>query len=85
MDLALSNLQWLICHKTKPNQTKRIYPLICVSMQHMENFVNMRRGKKKWIIIERLTNIWKSDFVDKIKREFFQTVAVLMLLYGCTT
>ena len=22
MDLALYNLQWLICHKTKPNQTK---------------------------------------------------------------
>ena len=22
MDLALNNLQWLICHKTKPNQTK---------------------------------------------------------------
>ena len=21
MDLALNNLQWLICHKTKPNQT----------------------------------------------------------------
>ena len=21
-DLALDNLQWLICHKTKPNQTK---------------------------------------------------------------
>ena len=21
-DLALNNLQWLICHKTKPNQTK---------------------------------------------------------------
>ena len=20
MDLALNNLQWLICHKTKPNQ-----------------------------------------------------------------
>ena len=20
-DLALNNLQWLICHKTKPNQT----------------------------------------------------------------
>ena len=26
MDLALNNLQWLICHKTKPNQTKpKIY------------------------------------------------------------
>ena len=22
MDLALNNLQWLMCHKTKPNQTK---------------------------------------------------------------
>ena len=22
MDLALNNQQWLICHKTKPNQTK---------------------------------------------------------------
>ena len=22
MDLALNNRQWLICHKTKPNQTK---------------------------------------------------------------
>ena len=21
-DLALNNLQWLVCHKTKPNQTK---------------------------------------------------------------
>ena len=21
MDLALNNLQWLICHKTKPNKT----------------------------------------------------------------
>ena len=21
-DLALNNLQWLICHKTQPNQTK---------------------------------------------------------------
>ena len=23
-DLALNNLQWLICHKTQPNQTKSI-------------------------------------------------------------
>ena len=22
MDLALNNLHWLICHETKPNQTK---------------------------------------------------------------
>ena len=24
LDLALNNLQWLICHKTKPNQTNQI-------------------------------------------------------------
>ena len=24
-DLALNNLQWLICHKTQPNQTKLMY------------------------------------------------------------
>ena len=23
-DLALKDLQWLICHKTKPNQTKQL-------------------------------------------------------------
>ena len=29
MDLALNNLQWLICHKTKSKQTKR-YEIISV-------------------------------------------------------
>ena len=24
IDLVLNNLQWLICHKTHPNQTKRV-------------------------------------------------------------
>ena len=40
MDLALNNLQRLICHKTKPNQTKPIYvslsllfgPSVCLSI-----------------------------------------------------
>ena len=26
MDLVLNNLQWLICNKTKPNQTKHFVP-----------------------------------------------------------
>ena len=25
-NLVLNNLQWLICHKTKPNQTKSLKP-----------------------------------------------------------
>ena len=24
-DLVLNNLQWLVCHKTQPNQTKPTY------------------------------------------------------------
>ena len=28
MDLALNNLQYLICHKTKPKQTKSSFSLI---------------------------------------------------------
>ena len=30
MDLALNSLQWLICHKTKPNQ----YPKIKFAIEH---------------------------------------------------
>ena len=40
---------------------------------------------KVWTVINRLMTIWKSDLFDKIKWEFFQTVAVSRLLYGCTT
>ena len=31
-DLSLNNLQWLICHKTKPNKTKAInHSLLIIS------------------------------------------------------
>ena len=33
-----------------------------------------------WLLI-----IWKSDISDKIKQNFFQPEAVLVLQYGCTT
>ena len=33
----------------------------------------------------RLSDIWKSDLTDKIKRSFFQAAVVSILLYGCTT
>ena len=31
--LALNNLQWLICHKTKPNQTKPNFCSTLISSQ----------------------------------------------------
>ena len=43
------------------------------------------RLKKAWTAIDKLSIIWKSDLADKMKRSFFQTVVVSILLYGCTT
>ena len=35
--------------------------------------------------LTKLSNIWKSDLTDKMKRSFFQAAVVSILLYGCTT
>ena len=49
-----------------------------------ESNVNIR-VEKAWIAIDKLSIISKSDLTDKIKWEFFQAIAVFVLLYGCTT
>ena len=43
------------------------------------------RLTKAWTAINRLSIIWKSDLTDKMKRSFFQTTVVSILLYGCIT
>ena len=43
------------------------------------------RLTKAWTAIDKLSIIWKSDLTDKMKRSFFQTAVVSILLYGCTT
>ena len=43
------------------------------------------RLAKAWKAIHRLSVVWKSDLIDKIKRSFFQAVIVSILLYGYTT
>ena len=40
---------------------------------------------KAWTANDSLSVIWKSDLTDKMKRSFFQTAVVSILLYGCTT
>ena len=40
---------------------------------------------KAWTAIDRLSIIWKSNLIDKMKSSFFQAAVVLILLYGCTT
>ena len=40
---------------------------------------------KTWTAIDKLSIIWKSDLIDKMKCSFFQAAVVSILLYRCTT
>ena len=53
------------------------------SVSSTEKDINTRLAKA-WTAIDRLSVIWISDPTDKIKRSFFQTAVVSILLYGCT-
>ena len=57
---------------------------ILVAISHLLKAVSICISKA-WIAIDRLSTIWKSNFTDKIKWEFFPAVAVSVLLYGCIT
>ena len=54
------------------------------SVVSTEKDINTRLTKA-WTAINRLSIIWKSDLIDKIKRSFFQAAVASILLYGCTT
>ncbi len=40
---------------------------------------------KSWTAIDKLSIFWNTNLTDKMKRSFFQTAVVSILLYGCTT
>ena len=40
---------------------------------------------KTWNAIDRFSIRWKSDESDKIKQDFFESVNLSILPYGCTT
>ena len=54
------------------------------SVSSTKTDINTRLAKA-WIAINRLLVKRKSDLTDKMKRNFFQAVVRLILLYGCTT
>ena len=54
------------------------------SVESTEKDIETRLAKA-WTAINRLSIIWKSDLTDKMKRSFFQTAVISILLYGCTT
>ena len=47
------------------------------NISSMDSNVNIHRA---WVAVDRLSTIWKSDPSYKINREFFQVVAVSILL-----
>ena len=53
-------------------------------MSHQPKKTDVRLTKA-WTAIDKLSIIWKWDLTNKIKRSFFQTAVVSILLYGCTT
>ena len=55
-----------------------------ISTASTENGINTWLAKT-WIVINKLSVIWKSELLDKIKRIFFQAAVVSMMLCGCTT
>ena len=54
------------------------------SVSSTEKDIDTRLTKAR-TAIDRLLIIWKSDLTDKMKRSFFQSAAISILLYGCTT
>ena len=94
----LTSCQKSICNITSPqfppvkvfNQnvisSLNIKPLkyLGSNISSTESNVNVHISEA-WTAIDRLTTIWKSDLSDKIKQEFLQAIAVLVLLYCCTT
>ena len=50
-----------------------------------ENDFNMHITKVSTAAIHWLLSLWKCELSDEIKRDFFQTVVVSILLHGCTT
>ena len=87
-------------HKTEYmcyNQTGDISTLDGTSLKQVDKFTYLgssvsstekdidTRLTRAWTDIDRLSIIWKSDLIDKMKCSFFQAVVVSILLYGCTT
>ena len=84
-------------HKTEYmcyNQTGDIFTLDGTSLNLVDKFTYQgssvsstekdidTRLPKAWTASDRLSIIWKSDLTDEIKRSFFQTAVVSILLYG---
>ena len=66
-DLALNNLQWLICHKTRPNQTNTT-----------SIYSNSSASFQKWLCIFLFLTIFSESFLFDFK--ILYTIAIFDLI-----
>ena len=65
---------------------KLVDQFIYISSNISSTESNVNKCKDKSLTaFDRLLIKWKSDLSEKINREFFQAVAMSVLLYSCTT
>ena len=60
-DLVLNNLQWLICHKTKPSQAKQIY--LCNKKKKKTKIMNEITKQNK----TKKTTVWMKALIIGIR------------------
>ena len=79
-DLALNNLQWLICHKTKPNQTKPPPSSTC----KISGYGRIRSGLKLMLDLDAISRLIGTGFSDcmsspiKTKMEYCKSLGNLV-------
>ena len=60
------------------------FPYLGSSVSSTEKDISTQLAKA-WTATNRLSVLWKSDLIDRIKHSFFQAAVMSILLYGCTT
>ena len=68
----------------QPLKLIHLFTYLDSNISSTETDVNIR-PPRVWNTIDWLLIKWKPNQSDKIKQDFFQVVAVSILLYGCTT
>ena len=71
----------LIC---KPLHLEGLFTFLGSNISFTESDVKICMIKA-WTAIDRFTMKCKNHLIDKIKKEFFQSVSITVLLYGDTT
>ena len=67
----------------KPLTSLNLFIYLSSTISSTETTVNTCRNKT-WTFIDRLLTIWKSILSENIKGKFFQALASLGVMFGCT-